>query len=75
VVANVDHSSDPTTPKQALGSWESTGIVDASDAFGKDMFLVNVQAHGWELNTQVNPSPPNYSRENGQLLLVKIPGT
>jgi hypothetical protein len=75
VVLRVDHSSDPTTPKQALGNWESTGIVDASKAFGKDMFLINVQAHGWEVETQVNPTPPNYARENGQLLLVKIPGT
>jgi hypothetical protein len=72
VVLRVDHSSDPTTPKQALGNWESSGIVDASKAFGKDMFLIDVQAHGWELNTQTNPT---LSRENGQLLLVKIPGT
>ncbi len=75
VVAVVDHSSDPTTPKQALGNWESSGIVDASKSFGKHMFLIDVQAHGWELETQVNPSPPNYARENGQLLLVKIPHT
>jgi hypothetical protein len=75
VVLRVDHSSDPTTPKQALGNWESSGIVDASHAFGKDMFLIDVQAHGWEVETQTNPSPPNYARENGQLLLVKIPGT
>ncbi len=75
VVLRVDHSSDPTSPKQALGNWESSGIVDASDAFGKNMFLIDVQAHGWEVETQVNPSPPNYARENGQLLLVKIPGT
>ena len=77
VVLRVDHSSDPTTPKQALGNWESSGIVDASKAFGKDMFLINVQAHGWEIETQANPTPggPTYMRENGQLLLVKIPGT
>jgi len=72
VVLQVDHSSDPTTPKQALGNWESSGIVDASRAFGNDMFLIDVQAHGWEINTQTNPT---LSRENGQLLLVKIPGT
>lgn len=75
VVLRVDHSSDPTTPKQRLGNWESSGIVDASDVFGKNMFLIDVQAHGWEVDTQVNPGPPNYMRENGQLLLVKIPGT
>lgn len=75
VVARVDHSSDPTSPAQRLGNWETSGIVDASRAFGKDMFLVDVQAHGWEVETQVNPTPPNYQRENGQLLLIKIPGT
>jgi hypothetical protein len=73
VVLRVDHSSDPTG--QRLGNWESSGIVDASKAFGKHMFLIDVQAHGWEIDTQVNPSPPNFMRENGQLLLVKIPGT
>jgi hypothetical protein len=75
VVLRVDHSSDPTTPKQALGNWESSGIVDASKAFGKDMFLIDVQAHGWELDSQPNPPGPTFARENGQLLLVKIPGT
>jgi hypothetical protein len=73
VVLRVDQSSDPTGQK--LGNWESSGIVDASSAFGNNMFLIDVQAHGWEIDTQVNPSPPNYMRENGQLLLVKIPGT
>jgi hypothetical protein len=34
-----------------------------------------MQAHGWEAETRVNPSPSNYARENGQLLLVEIPGT
>ena len=72
VVLRVDQSSDPTTPKAALGNWESSGIVDASDAFGRDMFLIDVQAHGWEIETATNPTR---SRENGQLLLVKIPGT
>jgi hypothetical protein len=73
VVLRVDQSSDPTGQK--LGNWESSGIVDASHAFGKGMFLIDVQGHGWEIDTQINPSPPNYMRENGQLLLVKIPGT
>jgi hypothetical protein len=70
VVIRVDQSSDPNTPKAALGAWESSGIVDASNAFGKDTFLIDVQAHGWELETATSPTR---SRENGQLLLVKIP--
>jgi hypothetical protein len=73
VVLRVDHSSEPTG--QRLGNWESSGIVDASKAFGKDMFLIDVQAHGWEIDTVVNPTPPSFMRENGQLLLVRIPGT
>jgi hypothetical protein len=75
VVLRVDHSSDPTSPKQPLGNWESSGIVDASKAFGKDAFLVDVQAHGWEVATMPNPGGPTSMRENGQLLLVEIPGT
>jgi hypothetical protein len=71
VVLRVDQSSAPATPPIALGAWESSGIVDASRAFGKDMFLIDVQAHGWEINTATNPTR---NRENGQLLLVKIPG-
>jgi hypothetical protein len=73
VAAVVDHSSDPTG--QRLGNWESSGIADASKAFGKHWFLIDVQAHGWEIETQTNPSPPNLARENGQLLLIKIPHT
>jgi hypothetical protein len=69
VVLRVDQSSGPAAP---LGAWESSGIVDASDAFGKDMFLIDVQAHGWEIQTAANPTR---SRENGQLLLVEIPRT
>jgi hypothetical protein len=69
VVLRVDQSSGPAAP---LGAWEASGIVDASDAFGKDTFLVDVQAHGWELQTATNPTR---SRENGQLLLVEIPRT
>jgi hypothetical protein len=71
VVLRVDQSSDPTSPKQPLGAWESSGVVDASDAFGKDMFLIDVQAHGWELDRATSPTR---ARENGQLLLVTIPG-
>ena len=32
-------------PPGNWGAWETTGIVDASKAFGPDMFLINVQAH------------------------------
>jgi hypothetical protein len=64
-----------------LGAWESTGIVDASAAFGPDMYLINVQAHTlWVAKSpgadNVAPAGPDFTdkREGGQLLLVKLPG-
>lgn len=73
VVATVNLIGPSTNP----GSWESSGIVDASSVFGPGAFLVDVQAHGWELER--SPEPPvvdqvNLMREAGQLLLIKIPG-
>jgi hypothetical protein len=63
------------------GAWESTGIVDASAAFGADAFLINVQAH--TLWVEKAPGDDNngdgqpdftYKREGGQLALIRIPG-
>ena len=51
VVAKVDQSADggPTDvdgrPPGSWRAWESSGIVDASAAFGRGAFLINVQAH------------------------------
>ena len=64
-----------------LGAWESTGIVDASAAFGPGAFLINVQAH--TLWVEKAPGDDNngdgqpdftYKREGGQLALIRIPG-
>ena len=63
------------------GAWESTGIVDASKAFGPDMFLINVQAHtlwvekapGDDNNSDGQPDF-TYKREGGQLRLIRVPG-
>jgi hypothetical protein len=58
------------------GTWESSGIIDASDVLGKDWWLLDVQAHN---STAPQPGPtlvPNSSTgENGQLLAVKVPGS
>ena len=35
---------DATTTPGNLGAWESSGIVDASAAFGPGAFLIDVQA-------------------------------
>jgi hypothetical protein len=68
-------------PAGNWGAWETTGIVDASDAFGPGYFLINVQAHtlwvekapGEDNNGDLQPDF-TYKREGGQLLLIKIPG-
>ena len=87
VVAKVDQSADggPTdvdgrTPGN-LGAWESSGIVDASKAFGRGAFLIDVQAHtlwiekaaGDDNNGDGQPDF-TYKREGGQLALIRIPG-
>lgn len=58
------------------GTWESSGIIDVSHIFGRDWWLLDVQAHN---STAPQPGPtlvPNSSTgENGQLLLVKVPGS
>jgi len=58
------------------GTWESSGIIDVSHIFGRDWWLLDVQAHN---STAPQPGPtlvPNSSTgENGQLLLVRVPGS
>lgn len=87
VVARVDQSADggPTDVDGRAagpqGAWESTGIIDASDAFGYPAFLINVQAH--TLWVEKAPGEDNngdgqpdftYKREGGQLLLIRLAG-
>ena len=64
------------------GAWETSGIVDASAAFGPGAFLIDVQAHTlWVekapgTDNFIDPAGPDftYKREGGQLLLIRIPG-
>ena len=87
VVAKIDQSADggPTDvdgrPAGNWGAWETTGIVDASAAFGPGAFLINIQAHTlWiekaDGDDNVAPAGPDftYKREGGQLLLIRAPG-
>jgi hypothetical protein len=94
VVVKIDQSADggPTDVGPAptgnlsignWGAWETTGIVDASAAFGPGAFLINVQAHtlwvekapGPDTFIDANTDPDfTYKREGGQLLLIRIPG-
>ncbi len=71
VIARVDQSQRPESP---LGAWESSGIVDASAAFGDDWFLVDVQA-GTLIVEEERRGNLTYQREGGQLGLLKIPGS
>jgi hypothetical protein len=94
VVVKVDQSADgPTGPTDVdgrppgnWGAWETSGIVDASAAFGPGAYLINVQAS--TLWVEKAPGDDNtgpmgvpdgqpdftYKRAGGQLLLLKIPG-
>ena len=65
-----------------LGAWESSGIVDASAAFGPGAFFLTIQAHSYWVDKQAGPdvlNNPNgadyfYKREGGQLILLNMPG-
>ncbi len=86
VVVKINQSADGGTtdvdgrPAGNWGAWETTGIIDASEAFGPGAFLINVQAHtlwvekapGEDNNGDLQPDF-TYKREGGQLLLVYIP--
>ena len=87
VVASFDQSAastaanlNPSKPG-SIGSWESSGIVDASSIWGAGWFLLDIQAH--TLWIEVAPGPDvvapegpdwTFKREGGQLLAIKIPG-
>jgi hypothetical protein len=88
IAARVDQSQDGPAggdvdgrPPGNWGAWESTGIVDASEAFGPGVFLINIQAHTLWIEKAPGednfaPAGPDftYKREGGQLLLIRIPG-
>ncbi|MEQ1851993.1 MAG: alkaline phosphatase PhoX [Chthoniobacteraceae bacterium] len=54
-------------PTVGAGVWETSGIIDTSDFYGKDSWLFVVQAHGPSLAPVLN------TVEDGQLLLM-LPG-
>jgi hypothetical protein len=73
VVAEVNQAV-PGAPTLNRGSWESSGIVDASSIFGPGAFLLDVQAHLWDMDAGTgNDAPAVPKRENGQLLLLRAP--
>lgn len=73
VVAQVDQTPGPSGLFK--GAWESSGIVDVSSVFGEGAFLVDVQAHTWDMAAGTGNDPPAVpQRERGQLLLIRVPG-
>jgi hypothetical protein len=90
VVVKVDQSADGEgtdvdgRPDGNWGAWETSGIVDASAAFGAGAFLIDVQAHTLWVEKADGPDTfiddetvnPDFTfkREGGQLLLIRIPG-
>jgi len=75
VVAEVNQSV-PGAPALNRATWESSGIVDASSVFGPGAFLVDVQAHSWDMDAGTgNDAPAIPKRENGQLLLLRAPSS
>jgi hypothetical protein len=88
IVVKVNQSEDGEStdvdgrPDGAWGAWETSGIVDASAAFGAGAFLIDVQAHTLWVekapgDDNFPPAGPDFTfkREGGQLLLLRIPGT
>ena len=53
---------------------ESSGIVDASDWFGAGSWILDVQAHGSNAEEAVDGEVLR-KLEDGQLMLMRIPGT
>jgi hypothetical protein len=68
------------------GAWEASGIIDVSRYYGDGAFLITVQAHSRWINKKDGPDNTGpsavpdgipdftYKREDGQLLLIRIPG-
>ena len=53
---------------------ESSGIVDATEFFGPGNWLLTVQAHGTNVDEEIIDGI-KFKREDGQLMLMKIPGS
>ena len=62
----VAHVTDP--------DGESSGVLDVSSAFGPGWWLVDVQAHGSN-QSEEQVGDVLLKREDGQLLLIRIPGS
>jgi hypothetical protein len=70
------NTPDRDAQQYGQGSWESSGVIDASKIFGSGTWLLDVQAH---TRTTTQPGfdlvPNSSSGEDAQLILMTIPGT
>ncbi|HET9250921.1 MAG TPA: alkaline phosphatase PhoX [Candidatus Eisenbacteria bacterium] len=66
-VAERDPTKGELLPRGIGGAWESTGILNVSEIFGQDTWLIAVQAHNVEMPRHLE------QRGSGQLLLLRGP--
>lgn len=61
---------------EAAGScWESSGIIDASEWLGEGSWLFDVQAHTLPFSYLDGQTRVDISKEGGQLLYLRLPGS
>lgn len=55
--------------------WETSGIISTEQWLGAGTWLFDVQAHTLPFTVQQGGSTFNYSKEGGQLLYLRLPGS
>jgi hypothetical protein len=55
--------------------WESSGIIDASSWLGEGTWLFDVQAHTLPFSYQDGQTTVSLTKEGGQLLYLRLPGS
>ena len=55
--------------------WETSGVIDASPWLGEGTWLFDVQAHTLPFTYEGTSGPVEISKEGGQLLYLRLPGS
>ncbi len=55
--------------------WESSGIISTDDLLGPGTWLFDVQAHTYPFAVGTGADAKQYSKESGQLLYLRVPGS
>jgi hypothetical protein len=55
--------------------WETSGIISTDELLGPGTWLFNVQAHTYPFTAGTGADAKQYSRESGQLLYLRVPGS